>query len=134
MSIESHSCDDFLKVLFLGSSDVSFGFDLSGGKDFNLFSTSGFLNLSLELFLSLSLWISLGKNAQLSQSEVGFVLDEVLLVIVCQTESSWSVTTKSGSESVKDDVFGVPSVLGWDQSSKISLRYIWFAFVVNVQK
>ena len=48
----------------------------------------------------------------MSQSEVGFVLDEVLLVVVGKTESSGSVTTESGSESVEDDVFGVPSVLG----------------------
>ena len=57
----------------------------------------------------------------MSQSEVGFVLDEVLLVVVGKTESSGSVTTESGSESVEDDVFGVPSVLGGDESSEIGL-------------
>ena len=128
------SCDDFLEVFFLGLSDIGFGFNFSGSQNFNLFGTPGFFNFSFELFFSLSLWISLGKNAQLSESEVWLVLNQVLLVVIGKAESTGSVTTESSSESVKDEVLSIPSVLGGDESSEISSGNVWFSFMINVQK
>jgi hypothetical protein len=57
-----------------------------------------------------------------------------LLVIISQNKSGWSVTTESGSESEKNEIFRIPSVFGWNQSLEISLRYVWFTFVINVQQ
>ncbi len=128
------SSDDFLEVFFLVFSDIGLGFDFSGGKDFNLFGTSGFFNFSFKLFLGFSLGISLGEDGQLSQSEVWLVLDQVLLVVVGKAESWWSVTTESGSESVEDEVFWVPSVLGGDEGSEISSGDVGFSFMVNIQE
>jgi hypothetical protein len=56
------------------------------------------------------------------------------LVVISQTESSGSVTTKSSSESEKDDVFGIPSVFGRDEGLEVGLRYVWFAFMINVEE
>jgi hypothetical protein len=81
------SSDELLEVVILGFSDVGLGLDFSGGEDLDLFSTSGFFNFTFELLLSLSLGISLGEDGQLSQSEVGFVLDQVLLVVVGKAKS-----------------------------------------------
>lgn len=126
--------DELFKVIFLGFSDIAFRFDFSSSQYFSLFGTSWFLNLSFKLLFRLSLWISLGKNGQLSESEVWLILDQVLLVIISQNKSGWSVTTESGSESEKNEIFRIPSVFGWNQSLEISLRYVWFTFVINVQQ
>ena len=130
----SCSCDDLLEVFFFGSSDIGLGLNFSCGQHLDLFSASWFLDLSLQLLLWLSLWVPLRENSQLSQSEVWLVLNEVLLVVVSETESAWSVTTESCSKSVKNQVLGVPSVLGWDESSEISSGDVGIAFVVNVEK
>ena len=128
------SSDDFFEEFFLGLSDVGFGFDFSGSKNFNLFGTSGFFNFSFKLFLGFSLWISLREDGQLSQSEVWLVLHQVLLVVISEAESWWSVTTESGSESVEDKVLGIPSVLGGDEGSEISSGDVGFSFMVNIQE
>lgn len=128
------SCDELLEEFFLGFSDIGLGLDFSCSQHLDLLSASWFLDLSLQLFLSLSLWVSLGKNCQLSQSEVWLVLNEVLLVVIGQTESTWSVTTESSSESIENEVLDVPSVLGWDKSSEISSGDVGLTFVVNVEK
>ncbi len=128
------SGDDLFEVFFFGFSDIGFGLDFSGGEDFDFFGASGFLDFSLELFLWLSLGISLGQNWQLSQSEVGFVLDQVGLVVISKTESSWSVASEGSSESVEDEVLGVPSVLGGDEGSEIGSGDVGFTFVVDVKK
>ena len=70
----------------------------------------------------------------MSQSEVWFVLDQVLLVVISEAESSGSVTSESSSESVEDDILGIPSVFVGDENSEISLRDVWFSFMVNIQK
>lgn len=54
------SCDEGFEVSFFGFSDIGFGLYFSGGQDFSLLSSSGFLDFSFELFLRFSLWISLG--------------------------------------------------------------------------
>jgi hypothetical protein len=128
------SCDDLFEVFFFGLSDIGFGLNFSGCQHFDFFGASWFLDFSLQLLLWLSLWISLWQNWELSQSEVGLVLDQVWLVVISQTETWWSVASEGSSESVEDEVLGVPSVLGGDEGSEISSWDVGFTFVVDVEK
>ena len=72
--ILNKSSNDFLKIFFFSSSDISFGFIFSLGNNFVSFSSSGFLNLFLEFFLCFSAWVSLRENLQSSESVVWFEL------------------------------------------------------------
>ena len=115
------SCDDTFEVIFFGSFGSCLGLVYSSSHHFYLLDASRFLNLSLQLLFGLSPWISPQKNVQSSQSEVGFILDQLLMVVIGKTKSSRSVTTKSGSESIEEKVFDIPSILGGDESFEIGL-------------
>jgi hypothetical protein len=77
-----------LKIVFLGFFNIGFSFDFSGGQDLSLLSTSRLLDLSFQLFLRFSGGVSLGKNAGLSESVVGLILDEGLLSVVDKAEAT----------------------------------------------
>jgi hypothetical protein len=56
------------------------------------------------------------------------------LVVIGKAESTGSVTTESSSESVKDEVLGIPSVLGGDEGSEITSGDVGFSFMINIQE
>lgn len=128
------SCDDFLKIIFLGLFDIGFGFDFSGGQNLSFLGTSGFLDLSFQLFLWFSWGVFLGENAGLSESVVGFILNHSLLSFVSEAESAGSVSTESSLESEQDDVLDFPSKLLGDEFLELGLGYVGLAFVINVEK
>ena len=84
--MDLQSCgDDLLEIIFLALLDVGTGLGLSSGEDFSTFSSSRFLDLSLQLFFWLSLGVPLGEDSLTPQPVVGLVFHESLVTVVCQT-------------------------------------------------
>ena len=132
IGIQSH--DQLLKILLLSLLNVVLRLHLPSSQHLPLLSTTRLLYLPLQLLLSLTLRVLLGQHRQSSETVVGLILDQVLLVIVAQTETSGSVTSEGSSESEEDKVLDVPLVFVGDEFLEILLGDVGFAFVVDVEE
>jgi len=78
------------------------------GLDLALFSTSDLLSLGSQFLSGLSVVDLLFNDLESSESVSGFVLQQVVSVVVDQNETSRSTTTEVSVESEGDDILGLP--------------------------
>ena len=63
----------------------------------------------------------------------GFILHQVLLVIISEAEAGRSVSTEGSLESVKNNVLGFPVILVGDKFAEVFLRDVGLALMEDVE-
>jgi len=90
---------------------------LLAGLDLGLFLTSDLLSLGLKFLSGLSV-VDLGfEDFHSSKSVFRFVLEEIIVVVIDQNETSSSATTEMSVEAESDDVLDISLELLGDEFS-----------------